>query len=184
MRAGGLVAVALAILASAPVLAKQPPPLPPPVPRAPPTNCETPAHHQFDFWIGEWNVVHTTQPNTMVGGSTVSRAYSGCGIHEDWRPFTMEFAGSISSYDPREKVWRQTWVDSFNAHVQLTGGFKDGAMVLSGPWPGLKDGKTGLMRVTWTPGREGPRQRGEYSMDGGATWSPAFDYTYYRREAH
>jgi hypothetical protein len=174
--------MALVLLTLAtPAMAKRPLPLPPPVPRAPPQNCETPEHHQFDFWVGDWDVVHTERQDTMVGGSTVLRAYSGCGIHEDWRPFSMEYAGSVSSYDPCEKIWRQTWVDTFNAHVQLTGGFKDGKMVLSGPWPNLKDGQTGLMRVSWTPGKDGPRQVGDYSMDEGKTWAPSFDYTYYRR---
>ena len=174
--------MALILLAlPAPLAAKRPLPLPPPVPRSPPTNCETPEHRQFDFWVGDWDVVHTERQDTMVGGNTVVRDYSGCGIREDWRPFTMEYAGSISSYDPREKIWRQTWVDSFNAHVQLVGGFRDGKMVLSGPWPNLKDGKTGLMRVSWAPSGEGLRQVGEYSMDDGKTWIRSFDYTYYRR---
>ena len=63
----------------------------------------------------------------------------------------------------------------------LSGGFKDGAMVLEGqqPVPDAKTGKPQRERITWTPLADGSvRQLWESSTDQGKTWTVAFDGNY------
>lgn len=173
--------MALASLALAsPALADDPLPLPPPVPPPPPANCTSAEHRQFDFWIGDWEVFQTAKPDEKVGGSLIEPVYFGCGLRETWLPFTAINGGSLNSYDPRAKRWRQTWIDAQNARVDFEGGMQDGSMVLTGLWRGLRrDGGDALMRMTYTPLPQGRvRQRGETSVDGGQIWEASFDFTY------
>jgi hypothetical protein len=171
-----LVLAALAMLA-APAAAQMSPPVPP---ANPPANCTAAEHRQFDFWIGDWRVFRTSNPAEMVGGSNVESAYNGCGLVENWQPFTLMTGGSLSSYDRSDRRWHQTWIDSGGARVEFTGGLEGSNMVLTGLWRGFSGpGKDALVRMTWSRLPKGAvRQQGEASRDGGATWSPSFDFTY------
>jgi hypothetical protein len=143
---------------------------------APPA-CATPEHRQFDFWVGRWQVSPTGQAN-VVAESLIERLYGGCAVREHWMPKANPGGGSLNSYVPAEKAWRQTWVGSGGERVEFKGGLSAGAMVLTGDWPG-PDGKPRLIRMTYTRGPEGSvRQLGEQSLDAGRTWAPSFDFTY------
>ncbi len=152
------------------------PPVPPPVPQ----NCTLAEHRQLDFWVGDWDVVQTAKPEEMAGGSRVESINFGCGIRETWSPFTSINGSSLSTFDPRDKTWHQSWIDANNARVEFEGGVKDGAMVLTGLWRGIYgDNREATMRITLSPLKDGTvRQVGEISADGGATWQPSFDLTY------
>lgn len=153
--------------------------LSPPVPPAnPPANCTAPEHRQFDFWIGDWEVFLTAKPEQKVGGSLIESVYNGCGIRENWMPFTLSTGGSLNSYDPKAGVWRQTWLDSGNHRVEFVGTLQDGRMVLTS----LPAADGGLTRMTFSVEPGGAvRQLGQVSGDGGKTWSLSFDFTYRRR---
>ena len=98
----------------------------------PPPSCDTAEHHQLDFWLGDWTL-------TWEGGkgtNHITREYNGCVIRE---VFTEDAADkppvlhgtSLSSYQPMNKMWRQTWVDDQNGYFHLTGGPQaDGTFVL------------------------------------------------------
>jgi hypothetical protein len=157
----------------------------PPVPPAnPPANCTGAEHRQFDFWVGEWKVFQTARPDEMVGGSVIESVYNGCGIRENWLPFSLQTGGSLNSYDPDAKVWRQAWIDSSNARVDFEGGLRDGKMVMAGQWRDYAGpGKDALIRMTWSQEAGGAvRQLGESSDDGGKSWKPSFDFTYRRKD--
>ncbi len=166
----------LALLA-APAGAQMSPPVPP---ANPPANCTAPEYRQFDFWIGEWRVFRTARPHETVGSSIVESLYNGCGIRENWQPFTLNTGGSLNSYDRAMRKWRQTWVDSSGSRVDFEGGLIDGKMVLTGFWQGFAGpGKDALVRMTWSRLEGGAvRQMGESSRDEGRSWSPSFDFTY------
>ena len=68
-------------------------------------------------------------------------------------------------------------MDSGGAVTVFEGGVRDGAMVLEAP------GRAGsIQRMTVSPEPDGSvRQRGESSSDGGATWTPGYDFRYRRR---
>jgi hypothetical protein len=158
--------------------------MPPPVPPASlPANCTAPEHRQFDFWIGEWRVFNTDKPDEILGVSTIEPVYNGCGIRENWQPFTMLSGGSLNSYDPRDRRWKQTWIDSTGARVEFVGGLEQGRMVLTGLWRSSQGAeKDFLQRMTLYPEGGTVRQIGEDSRDGGKSWFRSFDFTYRPRK--
>ena len=154
----------------------------PPVPRPAPANCTAPEHRQLDFWVGRWDV-YTSGTEELVARSEIENLYGGCAIRENWRPFDMNAGGSLSNYVREEGVWRQTWVDSQNVRMEFTGRLEDGKMVLVAPRRGNAS-EPRLTRISQWPQPDGTiRQTGEASVDGGATWTPTFDYTYKRARA-
>ena len=144
---------------------------------APP--CGSDEHRQFDFWVGEWDVFPTGKDN-QVASSKIERLYGGCVIRENWMPIKGAPGGSINSYDAGDKIWRQTWADAGNSWVEFTGGYANGAMVLTGNWRGSgAGGAAALTRMTYTKNDNGSvRQLGETSSDGGKSWGPSFDFNY------
>ena len=167
---------ALALLA-APLAAQMSPPVPP---ASLPAHCTAAEYRQFDFWLGEWRVFQTAKPDALVGGSLIESVYNGCGIRENWRPFSMMTGGSLSNYDKRGGRWHQTWIDSAGARVEFVGGVTDGKMVLTGLWRDYAGpGKDALVRMTYSRLANGDiRQLGETSGDEGMSWKSGFDFTY------
>jgi hypothetical protein len=141
--------------------------------------CDAPEHRQFDFWVGDWNVVQTGK-DVQVATSRIERVYSGCVIRENWMPVQGTAGGSLNMFDARDRIWRQTWADSSGSWVEFTGGMQGEAMVLTGAWRGGSGpGKDNLTRMTYTRNADGSvRQLGEASIDRGKTWGPSFDFTY------
>lgn len=168
--------IAASLLAAPGLAAAQAAPKPPPA-----KACADPEHGQFDFWVGRW-VVSPTGKDRIVAESLIEKVY-GCGIRENWMPKTANGdGGSLSIYVPREKGWRQTWIDASGAYVNFKGGWDGAAMVLTGDWPG-PDGKSNLVRMTYTKATDGSvRQVGVASKDEGRTWAPSFDFTYRRAD--
>jgi hypothetical protein len=164
-----LVAAALAAIAG--TAAAQPPQVPP--------ACASADHRALDFWVGSWDV-YPTGKDKLVAHSLIENLYGGCAIRENWMPLKGGGGGSLSSWDPAAKAWRQTWVDSSGETVMFEGGMNGAAMVMtaaSGNAGG--PGKPGRIRMTYTAEPGGSvRQRGEASVDGGKTWQPSYDFTY------
>jgi hypothetical protein len=139
--------------------------------------CAAPEHRQFDFWVGRWAVSPTGKPD-VVAESLIEKLYAGCGVRENWMPKSGKDGGSLNSYVPAEKAWRQTWIDSSGSRADFKGGWDGKAMVLTGTWP-APDGRRRTVRMTYTPTGDGSvRQFGEASFDDGKTWAPDFDFIY------
>ena len=147
-----------------------------------PAGCDTPESHQFDFWVGKWEV-HPNGADKIIAHSLIEKKYAGCAIRENWMPLGKELGGgggSLSLYEPRLKQWRQTWVDSSGTRVDLDGGFADGVMSITGNWAGFAGpGKDALVRMNYQLQPDGQvRQWAQSSTNGGKTWTPAFDFLY------
>jgi hypothetical protein len=137
--------------------------------------CAGPEFHQFDFWVGRWDVFGAQ--GKQVARSLIEKVY-GCGIRENWMPLSNQPGGSLSIYVPEEKRWEQFWIDSSGSRAFFTGGWNGSAMVISGKWGGP------LVRMTYSRNADGSvRQFGEQSTDQGQTWKPAFDFTYRQAKA-
>jgi hypothetical protein len=164
-----LLAVLLLALASS---GQQPPAAAPPA-------CASAEHRAFDFWVGRWDVYPTGQ-DKRIARSLIERLYGGCAIRENWMPIGRTGGGSLSSWDPDAKRWRQTWVDSSGATVQFEGAMRGDAMVMTGWWRDvLGPRRSAHVRMTYTPLAGGAvRQAGETSVDDGKSWQPSFDFTY------
>jgi hypothetical protein len=144
----------------------------------PPAGCKSGESRQFDFWAGRWDVFNASDRTKPIAHSMIERLYAGCGIRENWMPFSGHNGGSLNAYDPATKKWRQFWTDSDGSSALFVGGWTGSAMVIEGVWP--QPGKpTQMTRITYTPLSDGSvEQRGVTSDDHGKTWQPGFDLIY------
>lgn len=151
-----------------------------PVPAKKPSACSGAEFHQFDFWIGDWNV--TTPQGKPAGRNRIEAVVGGCAISEHWDGASGTTGKSYSAWDARNRRWNQYWVDTDGTVLYLGGEFKDGRMVLTGDQVDPTSGKRSPQRVTWTPNTDGSvRQLWEGSDDGGKTWMTVFDGLYRKR---
>ena len=144
-----------------------------------PAACSSAEHHQFDFWVGRWAVYANGKPDRKVADSLIEAVYGGCGVRENWMPLGGAGAGgSLSTYVPDRKAWRQFWIDAGGSAVDFTGGWTGGAMVLTGTWP-QPGHDAQITRMTYTPLAGGSvEQKLETSDDAGRTWAPSDDLIY------
>lgn len=141
---------------------------------APPTEAQ-----QFDFWLGEWDVI--TPAGKKAGTNRIEKMAGGWGLLENWTGAGGYEGKSLNSWLPEKRQWQQFWVGTGGA-LELRGGINDqGEMVLEGKSIGA-DGLETLERITWTPNADGTlRQHWQQSTDRGATWMTAFDGLYRRK---
>lgn len=147
--------------------------------QTPPKSCSTPEHRQFDFWAGDWNVTDPT--GKPLGTNRIDAELGGCTLHENWAGASGYRGQSLNFYSPVTKRWTQSWIGSDGGSLILTGGWNGTSMILEGDSPPV-EGKTARQRITWTPRADGTvRQHWETSMDGGKTWTTAFDGNYRKK---
>jgi hypothetical protein len=144
----------------------------------PPAGCTSAESRQFDFWVGRWDVFRADHRAKPIAHSLIERLYAGCGIRENWMPFSGHDGGSLNTFDPLKKKWRQFWVDADGTSALFEGGWTGSAMVIEGTWP--QPGKpTQITRMTYMPLSDGSvEQKGVTSDDHGKTWQPGFDLIY------
>ncbi len=141
-------------------------------PQPPPPACAVPEHHQFDFWIGEWNV--TTPDGKPAGTNRIERIAGGCGLLENWTGAKGGVGNSLNFYSPDDRKWHQTWVGTGGSFLFLEGAFENGAMTMTGRTK-TAEGGAQLERITWTPQEGGiVKQHWQQSTDDGKTWADAF----------
>jgi len=149
------------------------------------TPCE---HHadnrQFDFWIGDWNVVRT-QEGTAAGMSHIERTLGSCVIWESWKSAgDSGYEGkSYNVFNPDQKRWEQFWVDNQAGMMHFTGSLASGGVMdfRTAAIP-QADGKTLQRHLRFFPiDADTVRQLSEGSTDDGKTWQVEYDLTYHRR---
>lgn len=141
------------------------------------SHCPDPRSHQFDFWIGTWEV---RDMGVMSGHNTIKPILDGCVLQESWIGVSGSAGSSLNFYDPSRGHWRQLWVWREGTTLELEGDFKDGQMMLEGP-SSSPTGQQLLNRLTWSLNADGTvRQHWEISRDAGANWKTEFDGEYRR----
>ena len=140
--------------------------------------CDAPAHREFDFWLGEWQV--RTPDGKLAGTNRIEKEYDGCVLHERYTTGRGYSGESLNVYDAGRKVWHQTWVDSAGTLLLLEGSFTGGKMVLEGRTTGT-DGQTTKHRISWTPNPDGSVRQLWESTDAKGQWTIAFDGQYTRK---
>jgi len=141
-------------------------------------SCSEPEAHQFDFWIGKWDV-YDRQSGERAGSSLIEQMYGGCVLRENWSE--PGFAGgSLNIYSTADRSWHQTWTDQSGALREFVGGVVDGEMVMVAKTQSKKSpGREVLVRLKFTHNPDQTvRQHSEFSDDGGATWQERYDYLY------
>ena len=142
--------------------------------------CDAAVHHQFDFWIGDWDV--RDAQGKPAGRNRITRVHDGCGLLEQWSGAGNVTGSSLNAYDPARRAWHQTWIDNTGNVLVLEGEWQDGRMVLRGTAPLATGAAPALQRISWQPLPDGRvRQLWESSSDRGTTWSTVFDGYYTRR---
>ena len=139
------------------------------------TTCAQQEYGQFDFWLGEWDLV---SPAGASSGDTSSiRLASGdCVVEETFTPSTGRGV-SRSMYDARTGQWARIWIEPGVMLIFVTGGLVNGDMIMTG-------GSTGTNQLTnrtvWQPmSNNRVRQFTQTSADNGVTWTNSgFDATY------
>jgi len=150
-------------------------------PTAGKTPCvDDPVHRQFDFWVGEWDVVNVQgQP---AGSSSIQNILDGCVIFENWTGRSGYTGKSFNFVDPGTGKWRQTWVDASGGKIEFTGQLEGKNMVF---WSNEKDkeGNPYKRRLTFfNVAPDTVRQFSQRTSDEGKTWSVEYDLTYLRKK--
>jgi tetratricopeptide (TPR) repeat protein len=143
-----------------------------------------PENRQFDFWVGDWDVV-MTHGNSPAGISHIERVIGDCVIWENWTSLgNTGYSGkSYNIYNPSFKRWEQFWVDNLGGIIHFYGGLQEGAMDFYTDEIPQPDG-TNLKRHLqfFHLGADKVRQFSQGSSDGGKSWSVEYDFTYNRKK--
>jgi len=161
-----------------------PPATPEPAPPPARVDCTAPEHRQFDFWLGDWDVVPSNaaaDADQPPARNTVTSAHGGCVLIENWQTDVMT-GQSLNVYDRSRGEWHQTWVDSRGGLHEYWGTLHGDRMVLFGSTP-VPSSPTFRMRVRLTffdLGDGRVRQLSE-RLNADGTWSVNYDLLYTRR---
>ena len=145
----------------------------------------TPENRQFDFWLGDWNVV-TTNDGVAAGLSHIESTIGDCVIWENWTSLGGSgYTGkSYNTYDVSLKRWEQFWVDNVGGMVFFFGGLKDGVMDYFTDDIPQPDGTKARRHLQFfNLGPDKVRQFSQVSADGGKTWNVEYDLTYNRKKS-
>jgi len=131
--------------------------------------------NQFDFWLGEWNVIWgedgkgTNHIERILGGKIIQENFIAPDLH----------GMSVSSYDPERGLWCQTWVDNNGTYLDFTGKFEDNRMILSRD--ALVKGQTCKQRMVWYDIEQNKLEwNWERSDDNGKSWRVLWQIHYTR----
>jgi hypothetical protein len=145
--------------------------------------CDTPQHHQFDFWLGDW-LVYDMATSKLVAFDHVEKQLNGCAVIQrmTWlsdqfrRPELGYRLSGMSVNVVRDGHWSTLWIDNtYGNGLIVEGGIQKDSMVMTTQAP--RNGT--YTRGVWTPNPDGSvRNMGYLSRDGKTAWTPYFDYLY------
>lgn len=140
-------------------------------------NCCSENHHQFDFWVGKWQV--TNPDGATVGMNTIIKVQDGCVITENWEGAKGQYTGtSLNFYNSKTKQWEQLWIDNSGGYLKLYGSRSGNKMILkSDPFEG-KEGKELINKITWTLNKDGTVRQLWEVMNKDSVVNVAFDGLY------
>jgi len=145
--------------------------------------CSTPEHHQFDFWVGTWDLTWGTGEKAGSGVNVITHEMGDCVIEENFssngeNPFV---GNSLSVYDQQAGMWKQTWVDNSGGYLDFTGGMVGDSMILSRD--ATVKGKAVKQRmVFYDIAPDSMTWDWQSSRDGGETWKTLWQIHYKRQK--
>lgn len=149
----------------------------------PPVCQQQDEYRQFDFWVGEWDVVVNDSTRAAAGTNSIQPLHNGCVLEENWTSRGGGTGSSMNYYDGVTGKWNQLWIAASYV-IDIEGGLSDdGAMVLEGEIRNFVSGTTAPFRGTWTPIEDGVvRQFFERQNPQTGAWAPWFDGLYLRKD--
>lgn len=140
--------------------------------------CSSEKAHEFDFWIGEWEVF---AGDNVAGTNSIQPILDGCVLQETWAGAQGSAGSSFNFFNPQTSKWHQFWVWRNGTILDMSGDYKDGKMILEGESKN-QQGQMVMNRVTWYDNEDGTvRQHWQQSSDKGKTWTTAFDGLYKKK---
>jgi hypothetical protein len=139
---------------------------------------------QFDFWVGDWDVVSSSD-GRPVGSSHIAQELGDCVIWENWTSASLPYAGkSYNAYNTTLKRWEQFWVDNSQGMIFFYGNLKDGVMDFqTDEIPQANGTKIRRRLQFFNLSPDTVRQFSQQTADGGKTWTVEYDFTYRRRKS-
>ena len=135
------------------------------------------AARAFDFWIGQWNLTwpggHGTNQVTFALDSAVILEQFNGGQSLPLRGM------SVSVYDRKAALWKQTWVDNQGGYLDFSGTF-DGRRMILQRRPSAADSSI-IQRMVWANiTADSLEWSWERSEDGGTSWKTLWPIHYAR----
>ncbi len=144
--------------------------------------CCTEQHSQFNFWIGDWDVLD--DGGNIIGSNSIQVLQDSCILQENWISASGSTGSSYNYYNNVDSTWNQVWVDNSGGVLNLKGKFEYGEMTLK-----TTDlfsptySRSYMDKITWTPLEDGTvRQYWERSTNGGDAWIVVFNGLYVRKK--
>jgi hypothetical protein len=133
----------------------------------------------LDFWLGTWDV---TWAGGGHGTNTIRRILDDRVIEESFDGADADsrlIGRSLSVRDTADGRWRQTWVDSTGAYLDLAGVVADGRIAFIRDKS--VDGRIVSDRMVWLDvTSDSFRWQWQRSTDGGTTWELTWEIDYRR----
>ncbi len=134
-----------------------------------------PLNHEFDFWIGNWDVYWEDKQ----GVNFVLRILDDAVIKENFEGDGL-VGISVSTFSKEDNHWHQTWVDNTGSYLDFVGDFADGKMILVRN--GIVEGKPVKQRMVWYDiSKDAFLWNWERSDDNGTTWRELWKLEYKRQ---
>ncbi len=125
------------------------------------------------FLEGDWDVFERDS-SASTAHVRVDRILNGCVLREHYEDNAAVVGESLTTYDVGRKVWHQSWVTNRGRLLTIEGGWREGAIVLSGAYY-RDNGEEVRVRGAWAPMGSSVRESAVTSSDGGKNWKPWFD---------
>ncbi|HET7142562.1 MAG TPA: hypothetical protein VFI68_00970 [Anaerolineales bacterium] len=138
--------------------------------------AEEQIHHEFDFWLGEWEL---TWGENNHGTNRIERILNGAVVQENF--VGDGYKGmSVSVFSREDNRWHQTWVDTSGTYLDFVGDFTDGRMILTRN--GIVDEKPVKQRMIWyNITKDKLMWNWERSNDNGTEWQVIWKIQYKRK---
>lgn len=148
---------------------------------APP--CETALHHQFDFWLGDWQVFDSAT-SALMGFDHIEKHLKGCAIVERLTWLSDAFSRPKLGYRPtgvgisavQGGAWVMLWTDTYGGTWLGRGSRQpDGSMMFTSTT--AESGR--YTRGVWLRNPDGTvRNIGYQSVDGKTNWAQSYNWLY------
>lgn len=137
----------------------------------------------LDFWVGNWELEWTNaEGKTEKGSNTISKILGSCVVEENFSTADGSFLGkSVSVFETKKQLWKQTWVDNTGSYLDFTGG-KYGDSVMFSRKVIDKKGNEHIQRmVFYNISSNSLQWNWESSSDDGKNWTLLWKISYKRR---
>jgi len=138
-----------------------------------------PESHQFDFWVGEWDVSW----DGGKGHNSIRKILDDCVIEENFNglPSIPLVGRSLSVFSPQYARWHQTWVDNQGSYLDFIGEWNEDTQKMILERDDMVGGKHIKQRMAWyNIAADTLDWNWERSEDGGISWNPQWIIHYSR----